>query len=66
MARRTRQTEREVEIVDEPIEVIEEESGPGLGIDIGICALTTLTLALAIVFLMTTLGEHYAKGPFGG
>lgn len=60
MARRTRQ---EVQI-EEPIEVIEEDSGPGMGVDIGVCALTTLTLCVALVFLLMSLGDNYSYGPF--
>ena len=53
-------------VVEEPIEVIEEESGPGMGIDVGVCALTFITLAVATVMLMMKLGSDYGVGPFGG
>ncbi|PIE23145.1 MAG: hypothetical protein CSA62_08895 [Planctomycetota bacterium] len=53
-------------LVEEPIEVIEEESGPGMGIDIGICSLTFLTLLTATIILMVHLGGQYGVGPFGG
>lgn len=52
--------------VEEPIEVIEEESGPGMGIDVGIAALTFITLFAATFFLTWKLGADYGVGPFGG
>jgi hypothetical protein len=62
MARRARNEE----VVEEPVEVVEEDSGPGMGIDIGICALTTITLIVAVGFLWSALGSHYGVGPLGG
>lgn len=50
---------------DEPFELIEDEGGPGLGIDFGIILGSTILLLTGVVLVMLALGEHYAAGPFG-
>ena len=52
--------------VGEPIEILDEDTGPGLGIDFGIIVGTTVTLLTAVVLIMMALGNHYGHGPFGG
>ena len=47
-----------------PIEILDEDKGPGLGIDFGIIVGTTVTLLTAVVLLMVALGSHYNHGPF--
>jgi len=49
----------------EPIEILDEDKGPGLGIDFGIILGTTVTLLVAVVLIMMALGSHYGHGPFG-
>ena len=49
--------------IPEPVEIIEDESGPGLGMDAGLIFGTTVVLLAAIVFVMIALKDHYAAGP---
>ncbi len=49
-----------------PVEILDEEKGPGMGIDIGICAMTSVSLIAAVVLVMLALGNNYGAGPFGG
>ena len=52
--------------VGQPIEILDEDTGPGLGIDFGLIVGTTITLLTAVVLIMAALGNHYGHGPFGG
>ena len=52
--------------VGQPIEILDDDTGPGLGIDFGIIVGTSVTLLVAVVLLMLALGNHYAHGPFAG
>lgn len=49
--------------IQEPVEIIEDDSGPGLGMDAGLIFGTTFVLLTAIVFIMIALKTHYAAGP---
>ena len=59
MARRTQNAP------EAPVEILDEEKGPGMGVDVGICAMTTISLITAVILVMLALGQHYGKGPFG-
>lgn len=49
--------------IQEPVEIIEDDSGPGLGMDAGLIFGTTLVLFAAIVFVLIALKDHYNAGP---
>ena len=49
--------------IQEPIEIIEDDSGPGLGLDAGLIIGTTVVLFVSIVFLVIALKDHYNAGP---
>jgi len=49
--------------IQEPVEIIEDDSGPGLGMDAGLIFGTTLVLFAAIVFVMIALKNNYGAGP---
>jgi len=51
---------------DEPLEIIEDEGGPGVGADFGIIIATSVLLLGGVILIMLALGSHYARGPFGG
>ena len=51
--------------VGQPIEILDEDKGPGLGIDFGLIVGTTITLVTAVLLIMLALGSHYNHGPFG-
>ncbi len=51
--------------IQEPVEIIEDDSGPGLGMDAGLIFGTTVVLLTAIIFCMIALGNHYNAGPLG-
>jgi len=50
---------------DEPLEIIEDEGGPGVGVDFGIIIGTTVLLLVGVILVMVALGQHYGRGPFG-
>ena len=49
--------------IQEPVEIIEDDSGPGLGMDAGLIFGTTIVLLAAIIFVVMALNDHYAAGP---
>ena len=49
--------------IQEPVEIIEDDSGPGLGMDAGLIFGTTVVLLAAIIFVMIALNTHYSAGP---
>ncbi|MEZ5990434.1 MAG: hypothetical protein R3F30_15230 [Planctomycetota bacterium] len=49
--------------IEEPIEIVEDESASKLNFDVGIAIATTVVLLGAIVFVMIALRDHYGAGP---
>ncbi|MFQ5504171.1 MAG: hypothetical protein ACE5F1_05140 [Planctomycetota bacterium] len=58
MARRTN------DAVEAPIEILDEEGGPAMNMDVGIILTTTVLLLIAVILVMLALGGHYGAGPF--